>query len=141
VIELVMFRFHHGDVPLSILSINGGLWGWGEHLRIGAYAPSTEMVCFINNTRGLQQGERAQVVVSGVIASDMLGCGLLSARKPSGANRINDERNCEEGMGKMTKTEEYNAGGRGRFVPTKGNTNLVHLVGSGNVDIDYEGGG
>ena len=64
-VELVMFRFQHGDVSLSILSVNGKLWGRGEHLRIGAYEPSAEIVCFINNTRGLQQRERAQLVVSG----------------------------------------------------------------------------
>jgi len=111
-----------GMYPYLYCRSMAGCGGGGEHLRIGAYEPSTEMVCFTNNTRGLQQGKRAQVVVSGVIASDMLGCGLLSARKPSGANQESmTEETAKKWMGEMTKTDEYNAGGRGRFVPTKGN--------------------
>jgi len=108
-----MSRFHHGDVLLSILSINGKPWGRGEHLRIGAYEPSAEMVCFINNTRGLQQRERVRLVVSGVVASDMLGCGLLSARKPSGADHEPmTEETAKKLLGEMTETEEYDARGR-----------------------------
>jgi len=137
-----MSRFHHGDVLLSILSINGKPWGREERLQIGTYEPSTEMVCFINDTRGLQQRERAQLVVSGVVASDMLGCGLLSAWKQSGANQEPMmEETAKKWLGEMTKTEEYDAGGRGCFVPTEGNTNLAHLVESNIVNIDREHGG
>ena len=54
------------------------------HLRIGAYERSTEMVSFTNNTKGLEQRKRAQVVVSGVVNSTAtLSCG--SVRKPSRA--------------------------------------------------------
>jgi len=51
------------------------------------------------------------------------------------------EETAKEGLGEMTKTKEYDAGGRGRFVPTKENTNLAHLVGSDTVNIDHEDGG
>ena len=56
-----------------------------KHLRICAYEPSMEMVSFTNNTKGLEQKERAQVVVSGVATNSTATLSCESVRKPSRA--------------------------------------------------------
>ena len=60
------------------------------------------------NTRALQQGERAQAVVSGVVTNNALSCGLPSVRKQS---RVTQEAIVEEteerDEGILLKTKEY----------------------------------
>jgi len=81
-----MSRFHHKDIPLLILSVDGQLRGVRGTSSIGEYEPSREAVHFAQHGGNTAEGA-TQVAVSRVVANDMLSCGLPNVRKPSGANQ------------------------------------------------------
>jgi len=65
-------------------------------MKIGTYEPSTNMACFTNNTGALQQREQTQMVVGGVVTSNVLSRGLLSVKIKQTKSRSDNKRNREK---------------------------------------------